>query len=161
MTDRHELDVVRWSGQPGLAELLTAYHLQTESEKGETTDSVEDLPTRYRQEILDPKAAFLHDVVLLAQADDKSVGCLVVAGLESSRPEIKRLWTDPSCRGQGVASRLIESAIEASVESGAGALRLSVWEWRKTAITLYQRLGFAVIESWDEREHLVCMQRSF
>ncbi|HST83855.1 MAG TPA: GNAT family N-acetyltransferase [Kineosporiaceae bacterium] len=159
MVDQQEVAVVRWSGQHGLTELLTAYHLQTEAEKGRIANDVEDLPDRYREEVLDPQTAFLGDVVLLAQSGDSSVGCLVLADLSGGRSEIKRLWTDPSCRGQGIASKMVNSAVEACAEAGASTVRLSVWEWRQGAISLYQRLGFAITESWDEREQLVCMQR--
>lgn len=41
---------------------------------------------------------------------------------------------------------------------GVRAVRLSVWEWRRGAIALYERLGFTVTESWDERDRLVCME---
>jgi putative acetyltransferase len=39
-------------------------------------------------------------------------------------------------------------------------VRLSVWKWRAGAIALYERLGFTVTESWDERDQLVCMERA-
>jgi len=38
-------------------------------------------------------------------------------------------------------------------------VRLSVWEWRAGAVALYERFGFVVTDSWDERDRLVCMAR--
>jgi putative acetyltransferase len=35
-----------------------------------------------------------------------------------------------------------------------------VWQWRIGALALYERLGFTITESWDERDQLVCLQRS-
>jgi putative acetyltransferase len=35
-----------------------------------------------------------------------------------------------------------------------------VWKWRSGAIALYERFGFTVTESWDEREQWVCMERA-
>ncbi|MFJ2957878.1 GNAT family N-acetyltransferase [Streptomyces sp. NPDC087270] len=173
MTDRPEIAVVRWPDrgpgarpQEGPAELLAAYHLRTQAEKGEAVAAVDDLPERYRAEIADPEAAFAADVVLLAlgggagNAGDAAVGCLVVTDPVEGGAEIKRLWTDPAYRGRGVASGLVRAALAWAARSGVGTLRLSVWEWRTDAIALYERLGFTVTASWDERERLVCMERA-
>ncbi|WRZ95126.1 GNAT family N-acetyltransferase [Streptomyces sp. NBC_01007] len=165
MTDRREVAVVRWPGltpsvEDGPAGLLAAYHLRTEAEKGETVADVDGLPDRYRAEISDPRTAFADDVVLVALSGDTAVGCLVMTAPADGRSEIKRLWTDPAFRGQGIASGLLGAALAHAVESGVSIVRLSVWKWRTGAIALYERFGFAVTESWDERDQLVCMERA-
>ena len=165
MTDQREVAIVRWPGQvpsaqDGLADLLAAYHLQTQAEKGEAVAGVEGLPDRYRVEIADPQAVFVDDVVLLALSGDTAVGCLVVTASVNGRSEVKRLWTDPAFRGRGIASSLVGAALVHAAESGVSAVRLSVWKWRAGAIALYERLGFTVTESWDERDLLVCMERA-
>jgi putative acetyltransferase len=165
MTDQREVAVVRWPGQvpsaqEGPAGLLAAYHLRTQAEKGEAVAGVEGLPDRYRAEIVDPRAVFVDDVVLLALSGDSAVGCLVVTAPVEGRCEVKRLWTDPAFRGRGVASSLVDSALAHAAEVGVGVVRLSVWRWRAGAIALYERLGFTVTESWDGRDQLVCMERA-
>jgi putative acetyltransferase len=164
MVDQREVVVVRRpdqnpSAQHGLAGLLAAYHLRTESEKGETVADVDGLPDRYRAEISDPRTAFADDVVLVALSGDTAVGCLVVTAPVRGTSEIKRLWTDPAFRGRGIASSLLGAALAQAAERGVGVVRLSVWEWRTGAMALYARFGFAVTESWDERDQLVCMER--
>jgi ribosomal protein S18 acetylase RimI-like enzyme len=148
--------VVRWSDQDGLAGLLAAYHLRTEAEKGNVVAGVHELPARYRAEILDPRAAFARDTVLVALDDHTAVGCVVVTAAVGGRVEIKRLWTDPACRGRGVATSLLRAAL---AHAGRSTVRLSVWDWRAGAVALYERFGFAVVEPWDERDRLVCMER--
>ncbi|MFI5884409.1 GNAT family N-acetyltransferase [Streptomyces sp. NPDC051554] len=165
MADQREVSIVRRPGRTlstddGLGELLAAYHLRTEAEKGEPVADVGGLPERYRAEISDPRTAFVDDVVLVAVSGGTPVGCLVVTAPVDGRSEIKRLWTDPAFRGRGVASSLLRAALAHAAESGAGAVRLSVWKWRTGAIALYERFGFAVTESWDERDQLVCMERA-
>ncbi|MEU3862633.1 GNAT family N-acetyltransferase [Streptomyces sp. NPDC028722] len=165
MTDPRDIAIVRWPGQgpsvpDGLADLLAAYHLRTQAEKGEAVAGVDGLPDRYRVEIADPRAVFVDAVVSLALSGDTAVGCLVVSAPVDGRSEIKRLWTDPAFRGRGIASSLVRAALVHAAESGVGAVRLSVWKWRAGAIALYERLGFTVTESWDEREQLVCMERA-
>lgn len=141
-----------WPRIDRLAALLAAYHLQTESEKGEAVVDVDGLPNRYRAEILDPRAAFADDVVLMALSGDTVVGCLVVTAPVDGRSEVKRLWTDPAFRNRGIASGLVGAALAHSAESGVSTVRLSVWKWRAGAIALYERLGFTVAQSWEERD---------
>ncbi|MFD9369305.1 GNAT family N-acetyltransferase [Streptomyces sp. NPDC060020] len=165
MTDRREVAIVRWpdqspSAEDGLAGLLTAYHLRTEEEKGAAVAGVDGLPDSYRAEISDPRTAFVDDAVLLALSGDTVVGCLVVTAPAGGRSEIKRLWTEPSFRGRGIASGLLGAALAHAAESGVSGVRLSVWSWRTGAIALYERLGFVITESWDARDQLVCMQRA-
>ncbi|MFF4398758.1 GNAT family N-acetyltransferase [Streptomyces sp. NPDC001480] len=165
MSDRREVVIARWpaqgpSDQGGLAALLAAYHLRTQAEKGEAVADVDGLPDRYRAEVLDPRTAFADDVVLVALSEDTVVGCLVVTASVAGRCEVKRLWTVPGFRGQGIASRLVDAALAYAADSGVSTVRLSVWQWRSGAVALYERLGFTVTESWDERSQLVCMERA-
>jgi putative acetyltransferase len=142
-----------------LADLMAAYHLQTEAEKGSPVDRVDDLPDRYRAEVEDPRTAFRGQPVLLASVGPVAAGCVVVTAPRGGSCEIKRLWTAPAVRGRGVASGLVEAALAHAAEVGAGTVRLTVWHWRAGAIALYERLGFARVDSWEERDGLVCMQR--
>ena len=139
-----------------MAALLTAYHLRTEAEKGNVVAGVDALPDHYRTEVLDPHTAFTGDDVLVALCDGAAVGCLVLTAPAGGHVEIKRLWTDPACRRRGVASGLLAAAL---ARAGQHPVRLSVWSWRTAAIALYERFGFTVTASWDERDQLVCMER--
>lgn len=155
--------VVRWPDHPaaerGLSDLLAAYHLRTEAEKGTPLADADALPERYRAEVVDPRAAFAHATVFVALLGRRTVGCLVVAAPVDGGCELKRVWTDPECRGRGIASALVAAALAHCAEQGVDTVRLTVWNWRTGAIALYERLGFHVAEPWEAREHLVCMER--
>lgn len=163
MTDR--VLVARWSGQDDrataeFARLLTDYHRQTEAEKGVPVADVGGLPERYRREVLDPRAVFAADAVLLARDGGAAVGCVVVTAPAPGVAEVKRLWVDPGTRGRGAATALVEAAVRCAADAGAGTVRLSVWRWREPAVALYGRLGFApAARAWEAREGLVCMER--
>ena len=165
MNDRSGLvvvapDVRTLSTVDGLSALLIDYHLQTEAEKGRPVADAAGLPERYRVEAEDPEGAFADAVVLVALDGETAVGCVAVTAPVDGRTEIKRLWTDPACRGRGVASALLDAALAQAARSGARTVRLSVWRWRTGAVSLYERFGFAVTASWDERAELVCMERA-
>ncbi|MEU9203958.1 GNAT family N-acetyltransferase [Streptomyces sp. NPDC048332] len=165
MNDRRDLAVVQplagsLATVHGLSALLADYHLQTEAEKGRPVADAAALPAAYRAEVEDPDGAFAGAAVLVARDGDTAVGCVVITAPSEGRAEIKRLWTAPDFRGRGVASALLDAALAHSARSGVRTVRLSVWRWRTGAVSLYERLGFSVTASWDEREELVCMERT-
>ncbi|WP_406092563.1 GNAT family N-acetyltransferase [Streptomyces sp. NBC_01013] len=165
MNDQRGLTVVRPAAHTlstvgGLSALLAGYHQQTEAEKGRPVTGPAGLPDRYRAEVEDPDSAFADAVVLVAQDGGTAAGCVVVTAPVAGHVEIKRLWTDPGLRGRGVASALLDAALAHAARSGVHTVRLSVWQWRTGALSLYERFGFAVTAPWDERAGLICMERA-
>lgn len=152
---------MRWADRPDVptahvAALLEAYHLRTEAEKGLAVSSVADLPARYRAEVDDP-AATLGTDLLLAIDDDRLVGC-VGFDVSADEPRVKRLWVDPMTRRSGAGTALVGAVMSAVAELGHRTIGLSVWSWRSEAIAVYRRLGFEVVDSWEDRDELVCMR---
>lgn len=143
-----------------VADLVEAYLRQTEREKTEH-DSGEKadpgpLPLRYRAEVADPRIAYAGCAVLLAVIDQRPAGVIVVAQ-DRGDVEIKRLFTVADARGHGVGSALLDAALSLDPTC---SVRLTVWEWRGTAIGLYESRGFIRVPSWDDRPGLVCMVRN-
>lgn len=162
MAGQRSVIVTRWNAtstrdRTELATLLTAYHLQTEAEKGNAVASVDALPEKYFSEIADPQTAFDGDEVLIARYEDHAAGCLVITRSTALRLEIKRLWTDPDYRGRHIATSLLTQAQAHAARVDAEAIQLSVWEWRSDAIALYRRIGFHETPSWEDRDQLICM----
>jgi ribosomal protein S18 acetylase RimI-like enzyme len=138
--------------------LVEAYLTQTESEKaahlGEGGNArTHELPERYRDEVDDPRRAYAGSVVSVADADGSLVGLVVVQLNEAAR-EIKRLWVDPGARGLRVGSALLDAALTRRDLP----IRLTVWDWRDGPVRLYRSRGFDLVESWDDRPRLLCMQ---
>ncbi|MFE0700281.1 GNAT family N-acetyltransferase [Streptomyces sp. NPDC058872] len=147
---------------PRLADLLGAYHLANQEEKGAAVTTVAELPAAYRREVEDPAVAFSADTVLLAVPAGvrEPAGCVVLkAPHEGRAPEIKRLWVAPGARRKGLAKRLMAEALRRAEASGAPAVRLTVWSWREEPLALYRALGFETVPSWDERPDLLCLER--
>lgn len=140
--------------------LLRAYLLQTETEKrehgrAESSASLTTLAPRYEREVADPGAFYADCTTLVAAIGQRLVGVVIVRS-DGGEAEIKRLWADPSLRGRGVGSALLDAALALT----HGRVRLSVWDWRAPAMGLYESRGFERVLSWDDREGLVCMERA-
>ncbi|MFI1977930.1 MULTISPECIES: GNAT family N-acetyltransferase [Streptomyces] len=147
---------------PRLAGLLGAYHLVNQAEKGTAVESVAALPAVYRVEAEDPAGAFAADTVLLATPAGASApaGCVVLKAPRAGRaPEIKRLWVSPEARRKGLAKALMAEALRRAAAGGAPAVRLTVWSWRDEPLALYRSLGFAVVDPWDDRPDLLCLEK--
>jgi ribosomal protein S18 acetylase RimI-like enzyme len=135
-----------------VSRLLRDYLTVTEQEKIERgLAAAGPLPQRYQDEI-DRPAILLADT-WLARADGVILG-MVTLKAAAGQIEIKRLWVDPQARGTGVGRALAGTAIE---QAGDRPVTLTVWDWRTAPIALYRSLGFTENESWDDRDHLICM----
>jgi putative acetyltransferase len=154
------LRVERWDGGPAFTPLLAAYMLATEIEKGSLAAGIADLPDALRAYLSHPAKHHGGDAVLVAFSDDAPVGCVVVTEPRDGVCEIKRLWVEPMARRTGAGRLLLREAITAASALGASTVRLTVWSWRTQAIALYVSEGFQEASSWDERDGLVCMERS-
>jgi putative acetyltransferase len=141
--------------------LLTTYLIETEAEKHQYALAAEEpLPQSYQREAHDPQQAFASGAMFLAWYDDEAVGVVGLTAAKAGKSaEIKRLWVSPSARGLGTGEALLRAAMHAASEAGHRSARLTVWRWRTAALTLYERLGFKTVDSWDARPELVCMER--
>jgi len=61
--------------------------------------------------------------------------------------ELERLYVDRSAIGQGMGSRLMQTAIDEAVLLGYDTLWLGVWEQNYRAIAFYKRWGFEQVGS--------------
>jgi DNA-binding MarR family transcriptional regulator/GNAT superfamily N-acetyltransferase len=85
----------------------------------------------------------------LARLDGRPAGCGALLRLGEAAGEIKRMWTEPSARGLGVARRIIEAMEATAREAGMTTLRLDTNRALKEAQALYRKLGFEEIERFN------------
>lgn len=87
---------------------------------------------------------------LLAAVDEsgRAVGCVAYHRLSNTRCEMKRLYVQPSCRGEHAGRRLAEHIIALAAEDGYQDMVLDTIEPLKHAIALYERLGFKRIDAY-------------
>ena len=78
-------------------------------------------------------------------ADDSGRICAYVLVILRRGTRLARLYSlavDPDCKGQGLATRMLEQAESASRDAGALYLRLEVAADNEAAIGLYRKLGY-------------------
>ena len=77
------------------------------------------------------------------------VGTAGVRRLAPGVAELKRMWLRPTCRGRGLADRLMARVLEEARALGGRALRLDSEHRLAAAVRLYRRYGFRDIADYN------------
>jgi GNAT superfamily N-acetyltransferase len=109
----------------------------------------------YRQGIISTLARARPSEQIAAFQDGTLVGSVLLCAAGSElvtpggvsvtlpHPELRLLAVAPAARGRGIGEALVHECIQRSRRSGATALTLHTTDVMKTAMRLYERLGFA------------------
>ncbi len=96
--------------------------------------------TRFAEYLSDPRRT-----ILIAKQDDRIVGyAMLIRGVEDDRAELSKMYVRPAQHGSGVATALMDAALEAVAESGADSVWLGVNQKNARAQRFYAKSGFAV-----------------
>ena len=85
---------------------------------------------------------------VVAIAEGVPVGCGAIKPVEAVAMEVKRMYTLPAWRGQGVASRVLAELEQWARELGMERCILETGLRQPEAIALYQRNGYAPIPNY-------------
>jgi len=80
--------------------------------------------------------------VLVAEADDRIVGCVCLRQFEPGICEMKRLYVIPAYHGQGLGRALAQAVIIQARTMGYDRMRLDTLAGMHAARALYRSLGF-------------------
>ena len=81
--------------------------------------------------------------ILMAEVGGEAVGVVALRPLDDAGAcEMKRLYVEPECRGQGLGRALAEAIIAEARELGYDVMRLDTVASMTTARRLYRFLGF-------------------
>ena len=78
---------------------------------------------------------------LVARLDGQPVGCVALR-TEDGYSEIKRLYTDPAVRGQGVAKALVADLETSARAEGCSRILLETGSKLKADVSLYDAIGY-------------------
>ena len=81
--------------------------------------------------------------LLLTLIGNQAVACAALRPLSEGFCEMKRLYVQPTLRGQGIGKKLAEEIIKEARAIGYLTMRLDTLSWMRDALHLYETLGFS------------------
>jgi GNAT superfamily N-acetyltransferase len=100
---------------------------------------------------------------VIAWLDQQPVGCGALRPMETGVAEVKRMYVDPACRGQGVGRAILQKLEALARELGYTRLRLETGIRQPEAIHLYESVGFRRIPCYGQYTDAplsVCYEKS-
>ena len=85
----------------------------------------------------------------LIEDNGNFVGCAAIYQIDKTTCELKRMYVQPTHRGQKWGEALLEIALQTAPKMGYQAMRLDSLRRLTSAIQLYQRFGFQEIEPYN------------
>ena len=87
-------------------------------------------------------------ILVIDKSKKETIGCVGVRKFEKDIGELKRMYIKDVYRGRGLGKALLFQALSLSKELGYKKLRLDTVGTMKSAIALYQSVGFYEIEPY-------------
>ncbi|QDA60980.1 GNAT family N-acetyltransferase [Hymenobacter jejuensis] len=100
--------------------------------------------------------------VVVAYSNDEPVACGAFKEFSPELVEIKRMFVQPTQRGQGVAQAVLTELEQWAKELQYAGCVLETGKKQPEAIRLYQKSGYALIPNYGQYigvENSVCMQK--
>lgn len=95
-----------------------------------------------------PKGAFL-----IVYQEARPVGCGGVTVTDPTVGYIKRMWIDPSCRGQGLGRKLLSALEDTARELGCAKAQLETNRALTGAILLYRASGYEEVPPFNDEHY--------
>lgn len=85
----------------------------------------------------------------LAYCDGQVAGCIGLRKIDEQSCEMKRLYVRPQFRGRKIGELLIQKIIVDAKEIGYSYMLLDTLPFLKSAIFIYKKLGFCVVDRYN------------
>ncbi|KAA3622972.1 MAG: GNAT family N-acetyltransferase [Flavobacterium sp.] len=99
---------------------------------------------------------------LVAYMGTTPVGCGAIKQLDDTAMEVKRMYTLPSQRDNGIASLILDELEKWARELGFDCCRLETGKQQPEALALYTKKGYKIISNYGQYmgvENSVCFQK--
>ncbi|MEO6283940.1 MAG: GNAT family N-acetyltransferase [Dyadobacter sp.] len=100
--------------------------------------------------------------VVLAYEDDIPVGCGCFKKYDDTTIEIKRMYVEPSFRGKGIASGIVNELETWALELKNSFAVLETGKKQPEAVAMYQKLGYLLTErygQYSDWDNSICMRK--
>ncbi|MBU6957960.1 GNAT family N-acetyltransferase [Pseudomonas sp. CVAP len=88
----------------------------------------------------------------LAITEDKTVGMIGAVVSGANRYNLIGMWVEPTARGSGVATQLVEAVKSRAIGKGHDRVFLDVSPDNAKASNFYLKQGFSFIDEWEPLE---------
>ena len=99
---------------------------------------------------------------VVAHENDKPVACGAIKEFSSTSVEVKRMYTLPGFRSQGIASKVLKELETWAAELFYNKCVLETGKRQPEAIELYKRNGYKIIPNYGqykEMENSICFEK--
>jgi len=100
--------------------------------------------------------------VVVAYEDDQPVGCGAIKEYAPNTMEIKRMYTSPASRGNGIATKVLTELENWAAEMSFETCILETGKKQPEAIALYKKSGYKSISNYGQYagiENSVCFRK--
>ncbi len=101
--------------------------------------------------------------VVVAYKNERPVGCGAIRHFDGPTAEVKRMFVSHNCRGEGIATKLLDELESWARELDYTATVLETGTKYPEAIALYQKHGYTPIPRYGQYEHVLssrCFKKS-
>lgn len=88
--------------------------------------------------------------VVVAYSDSIPVGCGAFKTFNDSKVEIKRMYTSPEYRGNGIASKILDALEHWAKELGYAACILETGKRQQEAVAFYKKKNYKIISNYGQ-----------
>ena len=92
-------------------------------------------------------------VFVVVRLDGRTVGCGGVQRVDADVGEVKRMWIDPTCRGLGLARRLLAELERHGRTLGYRRMVLDTNATLREAVALYESSGYGPVERYNDNPY--------
>lgn len=100
--------------------------------------------------------------VVVAYENDRPIGCGAIKEYDPNTMEIKRMYTSPTCRGKGVAAKILTELEIWAAELSCEKCILETGKRQPEAIGLYKKNGYKLIPNYGQYagiENSLCFEK--
>ncbi len=101
--------------------------------------------------------------VIVAYIDDTPIGCGAFKKFTKNEAEIKRMFTRPETRGQGIASKILKELEDWSKELNFEACILETGKEQIDAVQFYKKNGYSVTPNYGQYKDIsnsICFKKN-